>query len=147
MKYTEQTSKIIRTDIIRLYLKKNTIRKIAEVCNCSTRTVMKWVKYFRKEMGDEKKEVLLDNESILKRINNIDLGRKSRKQKSSILKKVANYISKKCSNKTTGGTDNCSIRKIVAIGNRKFKLNKDLKHKLTINKVHQFLSRKFGRPR
>jgi len=147
MKYTEQTSKIIRSDIIRLYLKKNTIRKIAEVCNCSTRTVMKWVKYFRKEMGDEKKEVLLDNESILKRINNIDLGRKSRKQKSSILRKVANYISKKCSNKTTGGTDNCSIRKIVAIGNRKFKLNKDLKHKLTINKVHRFLSRKFGRPR
>lgn len=80
MKYTEQTSKIIRSDIIRLYLKKNTIRKIAEVCNYSTRTVMKWVKYFRKGMGDEKKEVLLDNESILKRINNIDLGRKSRKQ-------------------------------------------------------------------
>ena len=33
MKYNEQTSKIIRTDIIRLYLKKNTIRKTAEVCN------------------------------------------------------------------------------------------------------------------
>ena len=82
---------------------------------------MKWVKYFRNEMGGEKKEVLLDNESILKRINNIDLGRKSRKKKSSILRKVTNYISKKCSNKTTGGRDNCSIRKIVAIGNRKFK--------------------------
>ena len=79
MKYTEQTSKIIRSDIIRLYLKKNTIRKIAEVCNCSTRTVMKWVKYYRKEMESEKKEVL-DNESILRRINNIDLGRKLRKK-------------------------------------------------------------------
>ena len=35
----------------------------------------------------------------------------------------------------------------MAIGNRKFKLNKDIKHKLTINKVHRFLSKKFGRPR
>ena len=69
---------ILWTDIIRLYLK-NTIGKIAEVYNCSIHTVMKWVKYYRKKMGSKKKEVL-DYESILKRINNIDFGRKAWKK-------------------------------------------------------------------
>ena len=50
-----------------------------EVCNCFTHTAMKWVKYYWKGIGCEKKEVL-DNESILKRINNIDLGRKVREK-------------------------------------------------------------------
>ena len=43
MKYKEQTSKLIRADIIRMHLKKNTIRKIANECNCSTSTVIKWI--------------------------------------------------------------------------------------------------------
>ena len=60
----------------------------------------------------------------MKQINNVNLNRKARKSKSSIIRKVANFISKKCANKKTGGRDNCSIRN-VAIGNRKLKLKKD----------------------
>ncbi len=41
MKYNEQASQIIRSDIIRHYLRKNTIRKIAIIYNCSTKTVVK----------------------------------------------------------------------------------------------------------
>ena len=43
MKYKEQTSKLIMADIIRMHLKKNTIRNIAYELNCSTRTVIKWM--------------------------------------------------------------------------------------------------------
>ena len=64
-----------------------------------------------------------------------------------MLKKVANFISKKCAKKTNDSQDNCLNRKIVGIENRKFKLNKDLKNKLTINIVYRFLSKKFGKPR
>ena len=35
MKYNEQTSQIIRVDIIRYHLKKYAIRVIAKKCNCS----------------------------------------------------------------------------------------------------------------
>ena len=80
MKFNEQTSKIIRYDIIRLYLKRNTIRKIADECKCSTRTVMKWINHYRMKLENEKNNVVLDNESILNKINNIDLSRKSRKK-------------------------------------------------------------------
>ena len=96
MKYNEQTSKLIRYDIIRLYLKRNTIRKIANEYNCSTRTVMRWIKYYRSKAEDEKRRIIYDNELILKKINNINLKRKPIKKSSSILKKVANYITKKC---------------------------------------------------
>ena len=146
MKYKEQTSKLIMADIIRMHLKKNTIRNIAYELNCSTRTVIKWIKHY-KANNEGDKRIITDDKSILKKINDLDLSRKATKRKSSILKKVANFISKKCADKTTGGKDNCSIRKIVAIGNRKFKLNKDIKHKLTIGKVHRFLLKKFGRPK
>ena len=112
-----------------MHLKKNTIRKIANECNCSTRTVIKWIKHY-KANNEGDKRIITDDKSILKKINDLDLSRKATKRKSSILKKVANFISKKCADKTTGGRDNCSIRKILAIANRKFKLNKDLKHNL-----------------
>jgi len=43
MKYNEQTRQIIRAAIIRYHLKKYIIRAIAKNCNCSTRTVLKWI--------------------------------------------------------------------------------------------------------
>lgn len=62
-------------------------------------------------------------------------------------KKVRNYIYKKCANKTTGGKDNSSIRKVVALANKKFKLSKDPKKRLSISKVQKFLYKKFQKPR
>ncbi len=156
MKYNEQTSQIIRAAIIRYHLKKYTIRAIAKNCNCSTRTVLKWVDICKNlKEQDNKNDIYKDpnteaeknEEDILKEINKIDLKRKIRKGKSTIPRKVKNYIFKKWTNKTTGGKDNSSIRKIVAIGNKKYKLNKDPKHKLTIGKVQRFLIKCFGKPR
>ena len=87
MKYKEQSSKLIRADIIRMYLKKNTIRNIANECNCSTPTVIKWIKHYKANNEDDKR-IISDDKSILKKINNLDLSRKATKRKSSILKKL-----------------------------------------------------------
>ena len=81
MKYKEQTSKLIRVDIIRMHLKKNTIRKIANECNCSTRTVIKWIKHY-KANNEGDKRIISKDKSILKIINTLDLSRIATKRKS-----------------------------------------------------------------
>ena len=80
-------------------MKKNTIRKIASECGCSTSTVMKWIKYYKQNQNENEKRGILDNEAIMKQINNINLNRKTRKSKSSIIRNVANFISKKQKNR------------------------------------------------
>ena len=138
MKYNEQTSQIIRSDIIRHYLRKNTIRKIANICNCSTKTVVKWIKIYKETKTDNRKDNM-NEERILNEIKNVNLKRKKRKGIITITKKVRNYIYKKCANKTTGRKDNSSIRKVVALANKKFKLSKDPKKRLSIGKFQRFL--------
>lgn len=105
---------MVRADIIRLYLRKNKVTVIAQEFHSSTRTVLKWIKYYKNENGNDK-IVDSDKESILKKKNKLNLSKKPTKRKSSILKKFANFISKKCANKITGSQDNCSIRKLLIL--------------------------------
>lgn len=93
-KIRDQPKKIyMRMNIIKEHLKGKKLTEIANLENCSIRTVKKWVDRYKLFIKTKKE-------------NNIQY---DRKRKISIPYKVQRYIIKKCSNKSSGRKDGISL--------------------------------------